>query len=134
VPQFTQSHPLDGALLYRVEYAGRRIVYATDVEWDSGCDPAFLSFVEGADVLIHDAQYTTPHYEQVSHGYGHSTMEMAVEAARTAHVHELILFHHEPTYDDDQLDRMEVEARRLFARTRSAYEGLEIDLLARKAE
>lgn len=134
VTKFTQSHPSDGALFYRVEHAGRCIVYATDVEWDTGCDPEFLAFVEGADVLIHDAQYTTHHYERVSHGYGHSTVEMAVAAARAAHVHELILFHHEPTYDDDQLDRMEVEARKQFARTRSAYEGMEIDLLAQRTE
>jgi ribonuclease BN (tRNA processing enzyme) len=134
VTQFTQSHPKDGALLYRIEYAGRHIVYATDVEWDTGCDSAFLTFVQGADILIHDAQYTTHHYEQISRGYGHSTVEMAVAAARAAHVHELILFHHEPTYDDDQLDRMEMEARRQFTRTHSAYEGMEIDLLAQRTE
>jgi ribonuclease BN (tRNA processing enzyme) len=132
VTQFTQSHPLDGALLYRVEHAGRRVVYATDVEWDAGCEPEFLAFVEGADLLIHDAQYTSHHYEEISRGYGHSTVEMAVAAARAAHVRNLILFHHEPTYDDDQLDRMEAEARKQFARTYSAYEGLEIDLLAQR--
>ena len=132
--KFTQSHPRDGALLYRIEHAGRRVVYATDVEWDTGCDSDFLAFVEGADMLIHDAQYTTHHYEQVTHGYGHSTVEMAVAAARAAHVRNLILFHHEPTYDDDQLDRMEAEAQKQFARTYSAYEGLEIDLLAQRTE
>jgi ribonuclease BN (tRNA processing enzyme) len=132
--KFTQSHPRDGSLLYRIEYAGRRVVYATDVEWDTGCTPEFLTFVEGADVLIHDAQYTKHHYEEVSRGYGHSTVEMAVGVAGAAHVRDLILFHHEPTYDDDQLDRMEAEARKQFARTYSAYEGLEIDLLAQRTE
>jgi len=132
--KFTHSHPRDGSLLYRIEYAGRRVVYATDVEWDTGCTPEFLTFVEGADVLIHDAQYTAHHYQEVSRGYGHSTVEMAVAVARAAHVRDLILFHHEPTYDDDQLDRMEAEARKQFARTHSAYEGLEIDLLAQRTE
>lgn len=128
--KFTHSHPLDGAIIYRVEYAGRRVIYATDVEWDQGCDPDFLEFVEEADLLIHDAQYTRRDYQQMKQGFGHSTIEMAVEAARAAHVHELILFHHEPTYDDNQLDRMEAEARTYFAHTRSACEGMEIDLLA----
>lgn len=131
---FTQSHPLDGAVVYSVEYGGKRVVYATDVEWQNGCEPAFLHFIEGADLLIHDAQYTTPDYEQLKQGYGHCTVAMAVEAARAARVGELILFHHEPTYDDDQLDAMEAEARLQFSHTRSAYEGMEIDLLAKKAE
>ncbi len=128
--RFTYSHPLDGALMYRVEYGGHCLVYATDVEWSEGCEADFLTFAEGADVLIHDAQYTTPDYQQVKHGYGHSTIEMAIEAARAAHVSRLILFHHEPTYDDDQLDRMEAEAQQHFAQTYSSYEGMEIDLLA----
>ncbi len=130
--KFTQSHPQDGAVIYRVEYAGRRIVYATDVEWQHGCDDDIVDFIEGADLLIHDAQYTKRDYLQMKHGFGHSTIEMAVEAAQAAHVHELILFHHEPTYDDMQLDRMEAEAQSHFARTRSACEGMEIDLLKKQ--
>ncbi len=130
--KFTQSHPLDGAVIYRVDYAGRTVVYATDVEWRDGCEPEFLAFVEGADLLIHDAQYTTDDYRLNKHGFGHSTIGMAVQAARDAHVGELILFHHEPTYDDNQLDYMEAEARTLFAHTRSACEGMEIDLLAER--
>jgi ribonuclease BN (tRNA processing enzyme) len=54
---------------------------------------------------------------------------MATGVARAAHVRQLILFHHEPTYDDNELDTMEAEARAQFANTRSAYEGMEIDLL-----
>lgn len=130
--KFTRSHPLDGAVIYRVEYAGRVVVYATDVEWRDGCEPEFLAFVEGADLLIHDAQYTTADYELNKQGYGHSTIDMAAAAARDAHVGELILFHHEPTYNDNQLDYMEAEARTLFAHTRSACEGMEIDLLAER--
>jgi ribonuclease BN (tRNA processing enzyme) len=128
--KLTSCHPQNGALIYRIEYAGKRIVYATDVEWEAGCDPDFVRFIEGADVLIHDAQYTTSDYQQMKHGFGHSTVAMAVEAARLGRVRELVLFHHEPTYDDDQLDLMEAEARTQFARTRSACEGMEIDLLA----
>lgn len=130
VAKLMECHPQNGALIYRIEYAGKRIVYATDVEWREGCDPGFVRFIEGADLLIHDAQYTTPDYQQVKRGFGHSTVAMATEAAWRGQVRELILFHHEPTYDDDQLDRMEAEARTQFARTRSACEGMEIDLLA----
>ncbi|HVB75580.1 MAG TPA: MBL fold metallo-hydrolase [Ktedonobacteraceae bacterium] len=127
--KLTNSHPLNGAAVYRIEYAGRSLVYATDVEWKEQCDPAFLAFVEKADVLIHDAQYTTSDYQQAKQGFGHSTFEMATEVARDAQIGKLILFHHEPTYDDDKLDAIQSEAQAQFARTYSAYEGMEIDLL-----
>jgi len=127
--KFTQSHPLNGALHYRVEYAGHSIVYATDVEWSEECDPEFLAFARGADLLIHDAQYTAEDYTASKHGFGHSTVGMATNVARAAQVGALILFHHEPNYDDAQLDSMEKIAQASFARSRSAYEGMKIDLL-----
>jgi ribonuclease BN (tRNA processing enzyme) len=119
---------MDGALVYCIEYASRRLIYSTDVEWKEQYDPGFLAFVEGADLLIHDAQYTNHDYQQSKQGFGHSTLEMATGVARAAHVRQLILFHHEPTYDDSELEAMETEARTQFANTRSAYEGMEIDL------
>jgi ribonuclease BN (tRNA processing enzyme) len=126
--RLTNSHPLDGAVIYRIEYAGRVLVFATDVEWREQCDPAFIAFVEGADVLIHDAQYTVDEYQHAKAGFGHSTIEMATEVAHAAQVGELILFHHEPTYDDSKLDAIQAEAQKLFANTYSAFEGMEIDL------
>src|SRR5579875_3764168 len=56
--RLSNSHPLNGAAIYRIDYNERSLVFATDVEWRERCDPAFLVFAEGADVLIHDAQYT----------------------------------------------------------------------------
>ena len=133
--QFTDSHPLNGAILYRIEYAGRRLVYATDVEWSGQrYDPDFLAFAQGADLLVHDAQYTTEDYQKAKRGFGHSTIEMATGVACDAVLGELIMFHHEPTYDDAKLDTMEAEARRRFAHTRSAYEGLQINLLTARSE
>lgn len=126
--QLTNSHPLNGAVIYRIEYAGRRLVYATDVEWRERCEPEFLEFVEQADVLIHDAQYTSHDYH-AKQGFGHSTITMATEVAEMARVGKLILFHHEPTYSDEKLDAMQAEARTYFANTYSAYEGMEVDLL-----
>lgn len=131
--QYTNSHPLDGSVIYRIEYAGHSMVYSTDVEWDGSYDPDCIAIVQGTDLLIHDAQYTSNDY-RTKRGFGHSTIEMATGMARAAGVGELVLFHHEPTYDDDKLDWMEAEARKQFAHTRSAYEGMEIDLLAPRTE
>ena len=124
----SNSHPLNGSAVYRIEYAGKKLVFSTDVEWSKGCEPAFLSFIEGADILIHDAQYTTEDYRSSKHGFGHSSIGMAAEVATMAHVRKLVLFHHEPTYDDAKLDALLAEARTHFDQTYSAYEGMEIDL------
>ena len=124
----SSSHPMNGSAVYRVEYAGKRVVFATDVEWRERCEPAFLAFVEGADVLIHDAQYTPDEYRETRQGFGHSSTAMATEVANEAHIGKLVLFHHEPTYDDAKLDALQEEARARFAQTFSAYEGMEIDL------
>ena len=129
VARLTNSHPLDGAVIYSIEYAGRRMVFATDVEWREVCDPGFLNFVEGADLLIHDAQYTLDDYQDSRQGFGHSSIEMATEVANAAHVRKLILFHHEPTYDDNKLDAIQDQARSRFANTSVASEGMEINLL-----
>ncbi len=129
VALMTNSHPLDGAVIYSIEYAGRRMVFATDVEWKESCDPAFLDFIYGADLLIHDAQYTHDDYQESKQGFGHSTIEMATEVANAAHVRQLTLFHHEPTYDDDKLDALQAESRLRFANTSVACEGMRIDLL-----
>jgi len=128
IARLTSSHPMDGAVIYRIEYGGRRLVFATDVEWGDRYDSDFIAFVKGADVLIHDAQYTNEEYRQGKKGFGHSTLEMAVTAAQSARVGNLVLFHHDPTYDDDKLDSIEAEARKHFAHTRSAYEGMTIEL------
>jgi phosphoribosyl 1,2-cyclic phosphodiesterase len=127
--RLTNSHPLDGAVIYSIEYAGRRMVFATDVEWKEECDPGFLDFVKDADLLIHDAQYTRSDYHDNRQGFGHSTIEMATEVASTAQVRKLILFHHEPTYDDNMLDAIQAEARSRFENTSVACEGMEINLL-----
>jgi ribonuclease BN (tRNA processing enzyme) len=115
--------------VYQITYAGRRLVYATDVEWKERCEPAFLDFVRGADVLIHDAQYASDDYYEAKQGFGHCRVQVAAEVAREAQVGMLILFHHEPTYDDDKLDELQAEAQAQFANAFSAYEGMEIDLL-----
>jgi len=124
----SSHHPLNGSAVYRVEYGGRRLVFATDVEWKDRCEPAFLAFVEGADLLIHDAQYTLDEYNAARQGFGHSSIVMATAAASEAHVGRLVLFHHEPTHDDEKIDALQEEARKHFAQTSAAYEGLEIDL------
>ncbi len=66
--------------------------------WLSG-----FALARGADLLIHDAQYTEPEY-YARVGWGHSTIDHAVSLARLAAVKRLATFHHDPGHDDRALD------------------------------
>ena len=60
-------------------------------------------FFAGADLLIHDAQYTEDEYSG-RRNWGHTSIEYAIAAANRAGVKKLALFHHDPDRTDDQLD------------------------------
>ena len=127
-----EAHPRNGALVYRVSAGGRGLVFATDLEMDTP-DCAFerrlVRFAEGADVLIHDAQYAPADYDGPNphRGYGHSTPAMASRIAEAAHVRELVLFHTDPGYEDVAIETLEADARQGTAvPIRAAREGMEI--------
>jgi ribonuclease BN (tRNA processing enzyme) len=128
----SHAHPRNGVLLYRVHYRNKSVVYATDIEQQKGGYPDVIEFVSGADLLIHDAQYLHSEYfskRDSKKGWGHSTIERAAEVARKAGVKRLVLFHHEPTHHDQAIRAIEGRARRLFANTTAAYEGMTVDLI-----
>jgi phosphoribosyl 1,2-cyclic phosphodiesterase len=106
---------------YRVEADGGALVYLPDHEpylgghraevgpdWISGFDLALE-----ADLLLHDAQFTEAEYP-AKVGWGHSSVAQAVEFARVTCVRRLLLFHHDPLHDEEQLDAIEARARELW--------------------
>jgi phosphoribosyl 1,2-cyclic phosphodiesterase len=129
----TQPHP-NGVVAYRVEAGGQSLVYATDTEHglQMGIDPGLVELARDADLLIHDAQYSHAEYSgqlgPARKGWGHSTWDEAVEAARLAGVRRLALFHHDPGRDDDGVADMENAAQRRFAGAFAAREGEEVAL------
>ncbi len=66
---------------------------------------AVESFFAGADLLVHDSQYTDAEFKSRV-GWGHSTCEYAIAAANRAGVKRLALFHHDPDRTDQQIDEM----------------------------
>lgn len=120
---FRVPHPQD-CLAYRLTFAGRTIVIATDVEYDaSDVDPAFVAFCRGADDLVFDAQYTPEEYA-ARRGWGHSTWETAVTVARAAAVRRLILTHHDPVRTDAEVEALVAAARRHFPSSEAASDNL----------
>lgn len=74
---------------------------AADGEWNQ----RIYDFARNADVLIHDATYTPEEYaEKVT--WGHSQFEFTLNVARQSNVRRLFLFHHEPSRNDDAMDRI----------------------------
>ena len=110
------NHP-GGNVGYRVDYKGKSIVYATDIEHGSAKDDArFIEFSRGADLRIYDAMYTDDEYHgragPPKTGWGHSTWQAAVAAANEAGVKKLVLFHHDPTRDDAGMEKLLRAVRR----------------------
>jgi phosphoribosyl 1,2-cyclic phosphodiesterase len=98
---------------YRIEDASGSVAYLPDHEpglgaptfplppdWTSGHDLA-----AGADVLLHDAQYTSDEYS-TRVGWGHSSTDHAWAFAAQSEVGRFVTFHHDPSHDDERLDRM----------------------------
>jgi len=97
-----------------------------------------VEFLRGCDVLILDAQYTDEEYR--SHiGWGHGSLSTAVALAADADVKKLILFHHDPTHNDQTIDKMASIARLSAEHSgkslevQPAIEGIEIVLNSRPA-
>ena len=61
-------------------------------------------FFRGADLLIHDAQYTNEEWRKERLGWGHSGIEHIIETAASAGVKRLMLTHHDPERTDEKLD------------------------------
>ena len=96
-------HP-QGGFGYRFREGGTTVVFITDNEllWKDSKgthEKRCVRFCEGADVLIHDAQYT-PEEIGDRRGWGHSDFLSAVDLAIKASVGRLVLFHHDPTRKD----------------------------------
>ncbi len=140
------NHPLL-ALGYRIEYQGRVICTAFDTEpfynvfSTDPADPSYdalltaegnlaareencrlEAFFHGADLLIHDGQYTMAEYESGKKGWGHSPIEYAVETAKQAAVKRLVICHHDPLRTDSQID----DISQRLCRGQQAAEGTEI--------
>lgn len=123
------DHP-GGSLGYRLDYGGRVLVYATDVEHTERPADALVELARGADVLVHDAMYSADEYEE-KRGWGHSTLAGALATAEAARVNTLVLFHHDPERDDRALDAVLRRAQKRFPHTIAAREGLTVRLAPR---
>jgi phosphoribosyl 1,2-cyclic phosphodiesterase len=122
------AHPNDGVLAYRIEYKGKKVVIATDIEGYKTPDVRLSKFSKDVDLLVADAQYTDQEYQNAQ-GFGHSTINMAIDLAKNANVKNLALFHHDPRHSDEKLDEIFEYSKNLLPSCRMAIEEEVIDIL-----
>ncbi|MEA5616319.1 MBL fold metallo-hydrolase [Cronbergia sp. UHCC 0137] len=121
------NHPGE-AIGYRVNWRGGAVVYITDTEhFPDKLDENILRLSQDADIMIYDSTYTDEEYYSPSFpkiGWGHSTWQEAVKMAKAANVKTLVIYHHDPTHNDEFLDRIGQEALEKFSGAIMAREGL----------
>lgn len=130
------NHP-GTSYAYKVVEDGKSVIFATDSEVT---DEEFQQreenrkFFGSADLLILDSQYTLEE-SFTKFDFGHTSYTMAVNLAVEWQVKNLVLFHHEPRYDDRKIHAMlrkahwhleQLGAPGLSIRT--AQEGMELEV------
>jgi phosphoribosyl 1,2-cyclic phosphodiesterase len=151
------NHPVL-CLGYRFDYKGKSLCTLLDTEpfrnlfcsdpADPSYDPGLAEegkmvaeeqnrlveqFFQGADLVIHDAQYTKEEYDRDKIGWGHTDMDYAIASAARAGVKKLVLIHHDPMRIDEALEELAKELRKKTVDTGMpeivfAREGMEITL------
>ncbi|NTS75726.1 MBL fold metallo-hydrolase [Catenovulum sp. SM1970] len=131
------NHPGSGSA-YLIEENGTKLAYVTDNELyppehkETGFDE-WVEFVKGADLLIHDGQYTQADLP-LKHGWGHSLTTQALDLAVASKVKHCALYSHDHTRDDHTLEKIELELKKTVAQQNgqvdifAAQEGMSLFL------
>jgi phosphoribosyl 1,2-cyclic phosphodiesterase len=134
------QHHSHGSYGYRfTDAGGRTIIYSTDSEHkpdNMASEAAFIHFFREADLVICDTMYSLADSVSMKEDWGHSSNLVAVDLCHQARAKSLALFHHEPTYEDEDIQQMHQESIRYEELTRNgsplevicAYDGLEVRL------
>lgn len=111
---------------YRLEQGGAALSFVVDHERSvEEANQALVRFVERSRVLVHDAQFTAR--EGPTHrGWGHSSIEDAIDNAVAAQVEQLLLFHHGPEHSDDFLRLYLQRLKRATGQPTRTLKGLEL--------
>lgn len=141
------NHP-GSANAYKIQAEGKTVIYTGDHEIYSKArknllqisnhtirvndlERQLIDFVQGADLLITDSQYTEEEYQQ-KQGWGHSTYDDSIKLARAGRVRHLVFFHHDPTHTDEFLLAKETDCKAALngyhIQSQFAREGVEIML------
>jgi phosphoribosyl 1,2-cyclic phosphodiesterase len=114
------EHKGGRAFGYRVSCAGSSFAYVPDAL--DASEDALLELAVDAEVLVRGAPFVAVESDRAA-AFGHGTAEAAAEIARRAGVRRLVLTHHAPARNDDEVHAI---AARLGAI--AGVEGLTLDV------
>ncbi|MBZ3934982.1 ribonuclease Z [Methanimicrococcus blatticola] len=101
---------------------GRKIAYSGDTRETD----VFFYESEGADLVIHEATFTSE-MEQQAYEYGHSTAKGAAKMAKKYNIRKLILTHLSPRLTDEE-ESVLADAKSEFENVSVAEDLMEIDV------
>lgn len=129
---YTKSMPHPGgAFGIRIEEGESAFVYTSDCEFsidEIDRIQTYESFFKRADVALFDAQYTFQESLIDKFSWGHSSASIAIDIAAKYEVKKLVLFHHDPNYDDEKLESVISNAKTYINVNRKVKNGLEVEL------
>jgi phosphoribosyl 1,2-cyclic phosphodiesterase len=120
-----QVHHPGGSVRYKVNFNGKKVVYATDVELNNIFNEKknseenrrlareYIGFISDADLLIADGQYTEDEYPDKV-GWGHSSIPVLLDTAFRSNVRQVAIFHHDPQHSDKFLDELWIKNRAIY--------------------
>jgi phosphoribosyl 1,2-cyclic phosphodiesterase len=116
------SHPNQG-IGYKFTEGDKSFVILTDNELGFQHNGGmavedYLRFTEGADVLMHDSEYTEQEYNMTKK-WGHSTFNDAVTLALNAGVKRFGLIHHNQDRSDDSIDEIVSQCKDIIKKRNS---------------
>ena len=119
------NHP-DGGCGFKIIEEGKVFVFLTDNELDFRHEDGmsrdgYIDFSRGADLLMHDAQYTDEEYRKTK-GWGHAKFSSATELSIKAEVKHFGLVHHDPDHTDDNIDGLVASCQEMIAEANSKVE------------
>ncbi len=98
------KHP-GGSYSYKIEENSKTMIFSTDTELqdsDFEKNKNNIKYYQSSDVIILDSQYTLDEAIE-KYDWGHSSYSLAVDFASAWNINKLVLFHHEPLYDDNKM-------------------------------
>lgn len=113
------THPGDSQG-YRFDWSDRSLAYITDTAGDG----RYLDFIEDADLLIHERNFTDD-LEEIARASGHCTSSDVARIARKARARVLALTHFNPLEENPAADARFAEE---FPDTVFAHDGLKLKL------
>lgn len=125
IDSMTVNHS-KGTVAFKISEEGKTVVYMTDneikyemksskidIDSISSMNSNLINFCKGCDYLIHDSMYTMKDFINKKN-WGHSNNISAAYFSMIASVKNLLLFHFDPEYTDDEIDKIQDETIKIF--------------------